>query len=69
MAATPLALQCGDAFDSRQAKLVGARTIVTDAEGRIAQVLPGAVSHPGATTVDLANSTCLPGLWTTRSSR
>ena len=61
-AATPLALQCGNTFDSRAAKLVGARTIVTGADGRIAQVLPGKVAAPGATAVDLSGSTCLPGL-------
>ena len=61
-AATPLALQCGNTFDARAAKLVGARTIVTGADGRIAQVLEGKVAAPGATAVDLSGSTCLPGL-------
>lgn len=61
-AGTPYALQCGDTFDSRAARLVGARTIVTDAEGHIAQLLPGKATPPGATVVDLSRSTCLPGL-------
>jgi imidazolonepropionase-like amidohydrolase len=61
-AATPYALQCGDTFDARAAKLVGPRTIVTDAEGHIAQLLPGKATPPGATVVDLSTSTCLPGL-------
>jgi imidazolonepropionase-like amidohydrolase len=60
-AAQPLALQCGDLFDSKSARLVGARTIVTDADGRIAQVLPGKVTAPGATVVDLSGQTCMPG--------
>ncbi|MGI9246654.1 MAG: amidohydrolase family protein [Steroidobacteraceae bacterium] len=63
MAATaPLALQCGDTYDSRSAKLIGPRTIVTGADGRIAQLLPGKASVPGATVVDLSGATCLPGL-------
>ena len=61
-AAEPLALQCGNTFDSRTATLTGARTIVTDVEGRIAQVLPGKSSPSGAKVVDLSSSTCLPGL-------
>jgi imidazolonepropionase-like amidohydrolase len=61
-AAAPVALQCGDTFDSRAARLVGPRTIVTNAEGRIAQVMPAKVQVPGATVVDLSGATCLPGL-------
>lgn len=61
-AATPYALQCGDTFDSRAAKLVGPRTIVTDADGRIAQLLPAQATPPGAKVIDLSTSTCLPGL-------
>jgi imidazolonepropionase-like amidohydrolase len=58
--AETVALQCGDVFDSKSARLVGARTIVT-ADGRISQVLPGRVSVPGAREVDLAGHTCTPG--------
>jgi imidazolonepropionase-like amidohydrolase len=60
-AAEVLALQCGDTFDSKTARLVGARTIVTGADGRIAQVLPGKVAAPGAQVVDLSGQTCMPG--------
>jgi imidazolonepropionase-like amidohydrolase len=61
-AAVPLALQCGNTYDSQAAKLLGERTIVTGADGRIAQVLPGRVDVPGAKVVDLSGRTCLPGL-------
>jgi imidazolonepropionase-like amidohydrolase len=61
-AGAPLALQCGDTFDARAAKLVGPRTIVTGADGRIAQVLPGKAAPPEAKVVDLGAATCLPGL-------
>jgi len=65
LAATPalaetIALQCGDVFESKSARLVGARTIVTS-DGRISQVLPGRVAVPGARAVDLAGHTCMPG--------
>ena len=61
-AAEPLALQCGNTFDSRSATLTGARTIVTGVDGRIAQVLPGKAAPSGVKVVDLTTSTCLPGL-------
>lgn len=60
-AAQVMALQCGDVFDSKSARLVGERTIVTGADGRIQQVLPGKVAAPGATVVDLSGQTCMPG--------
>jgi imidazolonepropionase-like amidohydrolase len=60
-ATTPLALQCGDVFDAKAAKLIGARTIVTGTDGRIAQVLPGKSTMPDATVVDLSGQTCMPG--------
>ena len=60
-AATPLALQCGNLFDAKAARLVGQHTIVTGADGRIQAVLPGMTSAPGATAVDLSGQTCLPG--------
>jgi imidazolonepropionase-like amidohydrolase len=59
-AAETVALQCGDVFDSKSARLIGARTIVTN-DGRITQVLPGRVSVSGARAVDLAGHTCMPG--------
>ena len=58
--AETIALQCGDVFESKSARLVGARTIVTS-DGRISQVLPGRVAVPGARAVDLAGHTCMPG--------
>ena len=64
-AATPVlaetvALQCGEVFDSKSARLTGTRTIVVS-DGRIGQVLPGRVEVPGARAVDLAGHTCMPG--------
>jgi imidazolonepropionase-like amidohydrolase len=61
-AAAPLALQCGNTYDSRTAGLVGPRTIVTGQDGRIAQVLRGRADPPGIAVVDLSARTCLPGL-------
>ena len=58
--AETIALQCGDVFDAKSAKLVGARTIVTS-DGKISQVLPGRVPVPGAREVDLSGHTCTPG--------
>jgi imidazolonepropionase-like amidohydrolase len=58
--AETVALHCGDVFDSKTARLVGARTIVTT-DGKIAQVLPGRVTVPGAREVDLSGHTCTPG--------
>ncbi len=64
-AATPalaetVALQCGELFDSKSARLVGPHTVVT-ADGKVSQVLPGRVAVPGARAVDLAGHTCMPG--------
>jgi imidazolonepropionase-like amidohydrolase len=58
--AETIALQCGEVFDSKAARLVGARTIVTS-DGRVSQVLPGRATVPGARDVDLAGHTCTPG--------
>ena len=60
-AATAMALQCGNVFDSKTARLVGAHTIVTGADGRIQDVLPGKATVPGATVLDLSGETCMPG--------
>jgi imidazolonepropionase-like amidohydrolase len=59
-AAATTALQCGEVFDAKTARLVGARTLVV-ADGKISQVLPGRVDVPGASAVDLAGHTCMPG--------
>ena len=61
-AAEPLALQCGQVFDSRAGRMLDARTIVVR-EGKVAEVLTGRVQSPGAQVVDLSDRTCLPG-WT-----
>jgi imidazolonepropionase-like amidohydrolase len=58
--ADTVALQCGETFDAKSGRLVGARTVVT-ADGRVSQVLPGRVTVPGARNVDLAGHTCMPG--------
>ncbi len=61
-AAEPLALQCGQVFDSRAGRMLDARTIVVR-DGKVAEVLAGRVQSPGAQVVDLSDRTCLPG-WT-----
>jgi imidazolonepropionase-like amidohydrolase len=65
VAATPVlaetvVLHCGETFDSKSARLVGARTIVAT-DGKLSQVLPGRVSVPDAREVDLSGHTCMPG--------
>jgi imidazolonepropionase-like amidohydrolase len=54
------ALQCGEVFEAKSARLVGAKTLVVT-DGRIGQLLPGRAQVPGATMVDLAGHTCMPG--------
>ena len=67
-AATPAiaadtALQCGNLFDSRSGKLLGAHTVVVRA-GKVAEVLPGrAEAVANAAAIDLAGHTCMAG-WT-----
>jgi len=58
--AETIALQCGEVFDAKSARLVGAHTIVT-ADGRIRELLPGRVAVPDARAIDLAGHTCMPG--------
>jgi imidazolonepropionase-like amidohydrolase len=58
--ASTQALQCGKLFDSASGRMNGASTIVVE-NNKISQVLPGAVSVPGATVVDLRSQTCSPG--------
>jgi imidazolonepropionase-like amidohydrolase len=58
--AETIALHCSEVFDSKSARLLGERTIVTS-DGRISQVLPGRAPVPGARVVDLAGHTCMPG--------
>ena len=56
-----VAVQCGQLLDTQSGKLLGATTVVIDGK-RIAQVSAGRVSPAGATVIDLAEQTCLPGL-------
>lgn len=57
------ALYCGNLFDSRAGKLVGAHTLVVR-DGKIAEVLAGRVEAPAnATAIDLSGHTCMAG-WT-----
>jgi imidazolonepropionase-like amidohydrolase len=58
--AETVALHCGETFDSKSGRLVGARTIVA-VDGKVSQVLPGRIAVPGAREVDLAGHTCMPG--------
>lgn len=58
--AATTALHCGDLFDAKSARLVGAQTIVVD-NGRITSVQAGRVAVEGATVIDLASHTCSPG--------
>jgi imidazolonepropionase-like amidohydrolase len=58
--AETVTLHCGETFDSKSGRLVGARTVVA-ADGKVSEVLPGRVSVPGAREVDLAGHTCMPG--------
>jgi imidazolonepropionase-like amidohydrolase len=60
-AAAPVALQCGNVYDSKSASLTGPQTLVTGADGRIAQMLPGRATVPGVEMIDLSGQTCLPG--------
>ena len=56
------ALHCERLFDARAGRVLDARTVVV-ADGRVREVLPGRAQVPGATVIDLAGHTCLPG-WT-----
>ena len=54
------ALQCGNVFDSKSAKLIGAQTIVIE-KNTIKSLSPGKVAVDGAQIVDLSQMTCMPG--------
>ena len=57
------ALYCGNLFDSRAGKLVGAHTVVVR-NGKVAEVLAGrAEPLANATAIDLSGHTCMAG-WT-----
>lgn len=54
------ALQCGDVFDSKTAKLVGPQTIIVE-KNSIKSLSPGKVAVEGAQIIDLSRMTCMPG--------
>jgi imidazolonepropionase-like amidohydrolase len=56
-----LALHCGHLLDTDAGKLLGASTIVIEGQ-RIREVKSGSADVAGATVIDLAAQTCLPGL-------
>ncbi|WP_343730249.1 amidohydrolase family protein [Duganella sp.] len=56
-----VAVQCGQLLDTQAGKLLGATTVVIDGK-RIMQVAAGRIAPAGATVIDLASQTCLPGL-------
>jgi imidazolonepropionase-like amidohydrolase len=59
-AAEDVAVQCDSVFDSKSARLVGARTFIVRGD-RIAEVADGRTAPSGATVVDLSGHTCSPG--------
>ena len=61
-AAEPVALHCGNLFDSRSGRVLDDRTVVVR-EGKIAEVVAGHATVPGARSIDLSGHTCTPG-WT-----
>ena len=58
---TSIVLHCPNLFDSVAGKMLGQTTVVISGD-RISQVMSGYQSSPGATVIELANQTCLPGL-------
>ena len=57
----PSVVRCGHFVDTTAGKLLGETSIVVDGK-RVREVKPGRVDIAGATTIDLGNATCLPGL-------
>ena len=54
------ALQCGNVFDSKTAKLIGPQTITIE-KNTIKSLSPGKLAVEGAQIVDLSALTCMPG--------
>jgi imidazolonepropionase-like amidohydrolase len=54
------ALQCGNVFDSKTAKLIGPQTIVIE-KNTIKSLSPGKLAVEGAQLMDLSQMTCMPG--------
>lgn len=59
-ATTLTALHCGNLFDVRSGKLLGAHTVVV-ADGKVRAVDAGTTAPAGATAIDLSGHTCMPG--------
>lgn len=54
------ALQCGNVFDSKTAKLIGPQTIIVE-KNSIKSLSPGKLAVEGAQIIDLSRMTCMPG--------
>jgi len=54
------ALQCGNVFDSKTAKLIGPQTITIE-KNSIKSLSPGKLAVEGAQIIDLSALTCMPG--------
>ena len=54
------ALQCGNVFDSKTAKLLGPQTIIIE-KNTIKSLSPGKLAVEGAQITDLSQLTCMPG--------
>ena len=54
------ALQCGNVFDSKTAKLIGPQTITID-KNTFKSLSPGKLAVQGAQIIDLSALTCMPG--------
>ncbi|MGN6518338.1 MAG: amidohydrolase family protein [Dokdonella sp.] len=59
--ARPSVVHCGHLVDTPAGKLLGETSIVVDGK-RIREVKPGRVEIAGATTIELGDATCMPGL-------
>ncbi|HAI59280.1 MAG TPA: amidohydrolase [Xanthomonadaceae bacterium] len=53
-------LHCGEVFDAKAGRLIGAQTVVVE-NGRVKSLQPGKVDVAGATVIDLSGHTCSPG--------
>jgi imidazolonepropionase-like amidohydrolase len=56
-----VAVHCGHLLDTEAGRLLGETTVVIEGK-RVSSVMSGHQSPPGATEIDLASLTCLPGL-------
>ncbi len=54
------ALQCGNVFDSKSAKLIGPQTIIVE-KNTVKSLSPGKLAVDGAQIIDLSQMTCMPG--------